>query len=73
MQYMTEAPKGLMTSKELGMAVAEKLQQAEERREGRDTEQPRKQQLLMRRALMPPQRNLMGLRQQDQKWRYLYS
>jgi tellurite resistance-related uncharacterized protein len=51
---MTEVNKGLMTSKELGMAVAEKLRQAEQRREGRSIEQPRKDQALMRRALLPP-------------------
>jgi hypothetical protein len=42
-----------MTSKELGMAVAEKLQQAEKRQEIRGAETP-KQQTPMRRALQPP-------------------
>ena len=46
---MTEVPKGLMTSKELGMAVADRLRQAEKRSEATP-----KQQALMRRALQPP-------------------
>ena len=51
---MTEVPKGLMTSKELGMAVADRLVQAEKRREVHGAETPPKQQTPMRRALQPP-------------------
>jgi hypothetical protein len=51
---MTEAPKGLMTSKELGMAVADRLVQAEKQRETPGSESTPKQQVLMRRKLQPP-------------------
>ena len=51
---MTEAQKGLITSKELGMAVADRLVQAEKRREVRGGETPPKQQTPTRRALQPP-------------------
>jgi hypothetical protein len=50
---MTEVPKGLITSKELGMAVADRLIQAEKRRDVRGAETP-KQQTPMRRVLQPP-------------------
>jgi hypothetical protein len=50
---MTEVQKGLITSKELGMAVADKLRQAEKRQE-RGGETPPKHQTPMRRALQPP-------------------
>jgi len=51
---MTEVNKGLMTSKELGMAVADRLVQADKRREIGGRETPHKQQTPMRRVLQPP-------------------
>jgi hypothetical protein len=53
---MTEAHKGLMTAKELGMAVADRLIQAEKRAEKLGTEPTAKQQAQRRRMLPPPTR-----------------
>jgi hypothetical protein len=53
---MTEVPKGLITSKELGMAVADRLRQAEKRPETPGSEPTPKQQAHRRRMLQPPAR-----------------
>jgi hypothetical protein len=51
---MTEASKGLITSKELGMAVADRLRQAEKQPKAPRSEHTDKQQPHLRRPLMPP-------------------
>jgi hypothetical protein len=59
---MTEVPKGLMTSKELGMAVADRLVQAEKQPETPGTEPTSKEQP-QRRRMLPPARQERGERQ----------
>jgi hypothetical protein len=51
---MTEAQNGLITSKELGMAVADRLRQSEKRSETPGSEATPKHQAPMRRMLQPP-------------------
>jgi hypothetical protein len=51
---MTEAPKGLLTSKELGMAVADRLRQSEKQPKAPRSEQSDRKQPHLRRPLMPP-------------------
>ena len=60
---MTEENKGLMTAKELGMAVADRLRQEEKRPEMPGSESTAKQQAHRRRMLQPPAREQRADRQ----------